>query len=60
MGEGESGFRFLSDAEFERLDVKAKALYLVRASQEIEMRQRAMRAQLESLSNQFGEVTRKK
>jgi hypothetical protein len=52
MGESEDQFRFLSDAEFSQLDVKAKAAYLVRASQEIEMRQRTVRAQLENLSMQ--------
>ena len=54
MTQGDDQFRFLGDAEFNQLDVKAKATYLVRASQEIEMRQRALRMQLESLSLQQG------
>jgi len=42
-------FRFLPDDEFQKLDVKGKALYLVRAQQEIEERQRILRQQMEAL-----------
>lgn len=45
----ERPFQFLSDAEFQKLDVKEKALYLVRAQQEVEERQRVLRQQMEAL-----------
>jgi hypothetical protein len=52
MGEEEKRgepFRFLADAEFKALDTQGKALYLVRAQQEVEERQRLLRSQLEEL-----------
>lgn len=49
MGEEEQHFRFLSDAEFQRLGVKQKALYLVRAQQELEEKQRILREQVKDL-----------
>jgi len=47
--EKEREFRFLPDAEFQKLGVKDKALYLVRAQQELEERQRVLRQQMEAL-----------
>ena len=45
----ERPFQFLSDAEFQKLDVKEKALYLVRAQQELEEKQRILREQVKEL-----------
>jgi len=45
----EAQFRFLTDAEFRELDVTQKAAYLARASQELERRQRALRAHARSM-----------
>jgi hypothetical protein len=42
-------FRFLSDWEFSELTSKDKAAYLSRASQELEQRQRALKAQIQTL-----------
>jgi len=50
----EISFRFLGDDEFRALDVKQKALYLVRAQQELEERQRVMRLQLQDLAKKVG------
>ena len=49
MGVQEKSFRFLSDAEFRALGTKEKALYLVRAQQELEERQRILREQVSDL-----------
>jgi hypothetical protein len=55
MGEeGEKPFRFLTDAEFAKLDAKAKASYLVRAAYELEERQRALRAQIKVVAKLSG------
>jgi hypothetical protein len=55
MGEeGEKPFRFLTDAEFARLDAKAKAAYLVRAAHELEERQRVLRAQIKIVTKLSG------
>lgn len=43
-------FRFLGEPEFKALDTKRKALYLVRAQQELEERQRILRVQLQELA----------
>jgi hypothetical protein len=43
-------FRYLTDAEFRALPVKDRAVYLVQAQQELEIRQQALRAQRESLA----------
>jgi len=43
-------FRFLSDGEFQRLGVKDRAVYLVRAQQELEERQRLLRDQRKDLT----------
>ena len=45
MGE-EKPFRFLTDAEFAKLAAREKAMYLVRASQELDERQRTLREQI--------------
>ena len=45
-----TGFRFLSDEEFVRLAAKEKAMYLVRAQQELEERQRLIRIQMHRLA----------
>jgi len=52
MGEEEQGedFRFLGESEFNALDTKRKALYLVRAQQELEERQRVLRVQMQELA----------
>ena len=42
-------FRFLSDWEFSELSSKDKAAYLSRASQELEQRQRVLKAQIQML-----------
>jgi hypothetical protein len=49
VGEEEKGFRFLSDAEFRVLGTKETAVYLVRAQQELEERQRLLREQIKDL-----------
>ena len=49
MGEEEKPFRFLADAEFRALSTKQKAMYLVRAQQELEERQRKLREQVKDL-----------
>ena len=55
MGEErEKPFRFLTDAEFARLDAKAKAAYLVRAAHELEERQRVLRAQIKIVTKLSG------
>jgi hypothetical protein len=45
-------FRFLSDWEFNELSGKDKAAYLSRASQELEQRQRAFKAQIQMLRHE--------
>ena len=47
MAEGEKTFRFLTDAEFLALSEKDRALYLVRAAHELELRQRQLRAHVQ-------------
>jgi len=54
MGEEEKPFRFLTDAEFRALGTKAKAMYLVRAQQELEERQRKLREQVKDLARTQG------
>lgn len=49
MGEDKDPFRFLSDAEFKALDLRERTLYLARASQELELRQKWLRAQLQKV-----------
>jgi hypothetical protein len=49
MGEEEKPFRFLADTEFLALSTKQKAMYLVRAQQELEERQRKLREQVKEL-----------
>ena len=49
MGEEHKSFRFLSNGEFQGLTTKEKAVYLVRAQQELEERQRILRAQVQEL-----------
>lgn len=51
-----AAFRFLSDEEFFRLSVHERALYLSRASQELETRQRIIREQLDTLKKDVGEA----
>jgi hypothetical protein len=55
MGEeGEKPFRFLTDTEFAKLEPKAKASYLVRASLELEERQRVLRTQIKIVTKLSG------
>jgi hypothetical protein len=54
MGEEQKPFRFLTDAEFAKLDAKAKAAYLVRAAHELEERQRVLRAQIKIVTKLSG------
>ena len=42
-------FRFLSDAEFATLSTRDKALYVVRAQQELEERKKAIQSQMFAL-----------
>jgi hypothetical protein len=49
MGEGHPPFRFLSDEEFLALSNKERAVYLSRASRELEARQKRLREQLQLL-----------
>lgn len=50
MEEQQQGeFRFLSDAEFARLNTRDKALYVVRAQQELEERKKAIQSQMFAL-----------
>lgn len=51
MKEEETTFRFLTDAEFLALSEKDRAVYLVRAAHELELRQRQLRAHIQK-SNQ--------
>ena len=52
MGEEQRTFRFLADAEFQRLASREKAAYLVRAQQELADRQLKLREQLKDLMKQ--------
>jgi hypothetical protein len=47
-------FRFLSDEEFLVLSITDRAIYLSRASQELEMRQKLLREQLGILKKDAG------
>ena len=49
-------FRFLTHEQFAQLDVKAKALYLIRAQQEIENQQDILRCHRERLTAQIGAI----
>ena len=49
MGEEQKPFRFLANGEFQSLTTKEKALYLVRAQQELEEKQRILREQVKDL-----------
>jgi hypothetical protein len=58
MGKGRLGlFRFLTDAEFFRLDERERVAYLVRAQQEVQERQRVLRAQTFSMIRKDPEAT---
>jgi hypothetical protein len=48
----EQPFRFLTNDQFMALAAKERASYLSRAAQEIETRQRLIRAQMELLNKQ--------
>ena len=50
MGEEKPPFRFLSEAEFQQLDANERVAYLIRASDEIDLRQREFRDQVQSLT----------
>jgi hypothetical protein len=50
MQEENPPFRFLSGAEFEQLDANGRVAYLIRASDEIDLRQREFREQVKSLT----------
>ena len=53
MGEqGKPPFRFLSDSEFAKLSPKDKAAYLATAAQELDIRQRKLREQMQLLSKE--------
>jgi len=54
VGEEDKPFRFLADAEFRALSTKQKAMYLVRAQQELEERQRRLREQVKDLVRSQG------
>jgi hypothetical protein len=61
MGENEGErkpFRFLGDAEFKRLDAKDKAMYLVRAQQELEEQQNLLRGQRRTLTTEIAKSGR--
>lgn len=47
-------FRFLQDSEFFTLTVAERAVYLSRASQELEARQKMLRGQLHVLKRDVG------
>jgi hypothetical protein len=58
MGKGRLGpFRFLTDAEFFRLDERERVAYLVRAQQEVQEHQRVLRAQTFSMIRKDPEAT---
>jgi hypothetical protein len=44
LSAAESEFRFLTEAEFRALHVRDKAVYLARAAEELDRRQRSLRA----------------
>ena len=52
-GKQSEPFRFLGEAEFKALDTKRKALYLVRAQQELEEKQRVLRLQAQELAKRI-------
>lgn len=54
MAKEELPFRFLSDREFLALSVADRAVYLSRASQELEVRQKLLREQLHLLKQEVG------
>ena len=54
MAEVEPPFRFLSDEEFLALSNRDRAVYLSRASQELEARQKRLREQLQMLKQDAG------
>jgi hypothetical protein len=54
MAEEALPFRFLSDQEFLALSVPERAVYLSRASQELEVRQKLLREQLQLLKQDVG------
>jgi hypothetical protein len=53
----ERRFRFLSDAEFFRLDDHERVAYIVKAQQELEERQRVLREQTHSVVRKDPEAT---
>ena len=61
MGENEreqKPFRFLADAEFKKLTAKDKAMYLVRAQQELEEQQNVLRGQRKALTTDIAKSGR--
>ena len=46
----EQGFKFLNHEDFMRLSPDAKAAYLLRASEELERRQRLIREQIKTIA----------
>jgi hypothetical protein len=54
MAEEHPPFRFLSDEEFFALSVTDRGVYLSRASQELEVRQKLLREQLHMLKRDVG------
>ena len=53
MAGDDRSFRFLSNDEFLALSDRDKATYLLRASQELENRQRQIRAEMQKLPDQI-------
>lgn len=51
-GESKESFRFLGDAEFAALSMKAKAIYLARASHELEALRHQVRHQMNRLEDE--------